>query len=78
MNAASGRVALTEREHEVLSLLAGGKSSKDIARNLGISISGANFHILNAMKKLGAINRTHAVARAIFMGLLAEDPDTKV
>ncbi|EME71588.1 LuxR family transcriptional regulator [Paramagnetospirillum caucaseum] len=61
---------MTERERDVLRLIASGKSSKEIARHLGISIGGVNFHILNAMKKLGAATRAHAVARAIFLGLL--------
>lgn len=61
---------LTERERDVLQLIASGKSSKEIARHLGISVGGVNFHILNAMKKLGAATRAHAVARAIFLGLL--------
>ena len=61
---------LTERERDVLKLIASGKSSKEIARHLRISIGGVNFHILNAMKKLGAATRAHAVARAIFLGLL--------
>lgn len=64
---------LTERERDVLNLIACGNSSKEIARRLGISVGGANFHIHNAMKKLGAATRAHAVARAIFLGLLVED-----
>jgi len=63
---------LTERERDVLVLIASGKSSKEIARLLRISVGGANFHILNAMKKLGAATRAHAVARAIFLGLVVE------
>jgi DNA-binding CsgD family transcriptional regulator len=61
---------LTRREHDILQLIAGGMSSKEIARHLGISIGGVNFHILNVMKKLGAATRAHAVARAILLGLL--------
>lgn len=61
---------LTKREHDILQLIASGMSSKEIARHLGISIGGVNFHILNAMKKLGASTRAHAVARAIYLGML--------
>ncbi|MBI3445117.1 MAG: helix-turn-helix transcriptional regulator [Magnetospirillum sp.] len=61
---------LTERERDVLQLIASGKSSKEIARHLGIAVGGVNIHFLNAMKKLGAATRAHAVARSIFLGLL--------
>ncbi|CAA7623014.1 LuxR family transcriptional regulator (modular protein) [Magnetospirillum sp. SS-4] len=61
---------LTERERDVLLLVAYGKSSKEVARHLNISVGGANFHINNAMKKLGAATRAHAVALAIFRGIL--------
>lgn len=61
---------LTARERDVLLLIASGMSSKEIARHLGISIGGVNFHILKVMKKLGAATRAHAVARAIFSGML--------
>ena len=62
---------LTKRERDVLLLIARGNSSKEIARHLKISVGGANFHILNAMKKLGAATRAHAVATAIFQGILS-------
>ncbi|TAN63747.1 MAG: LuxR family transcriptional regulator [Magnetospirillum sp.] len=62
---------LTKRERDVLLLIARGKSSKEIARRLKISVGGTNFHVLNAMKKLGATTRAHAVADAIFRGLLS-------
>ncbi len=64
---------LTERERDVLLLVAYGKSSKEIARHLNISVGGANFHINNAMKKLGAATRAHAVALAIFQKILTAD-----
>ena len=68
---------LTRREREVLLLVARGGSSKEIARHLKISVGGANFHILNAMKKLGATTRAHAVADAIFRGLLSADMEVE-
>ncbi|MBF0169212.1 MAG: helix-turn-helix transcriptional regulator [Alphaproteobacteria bacterium] len=63
-------IALTEREKECLVFVARGKSSKEIGRNLGITTSCVNFHVLNAQRKLEAINRTHAVARAIAQKLI--------
>ncbi len=66
---------MTERERDVLQLIACGKSSKEIARHLNISVGGVNFHILNTMKKLDASTRAHAVARAIFKGLLVDTLD---
>ncbi|OAN54590.1 hypothetical protein A6A04_11725 [Paramagnetospirillum marisnigri] len=61
---------LTDRERDVLSLVSSGLSSKEIARHLSISVGGANFHINNAMKKLKASTRAHAVALAIFHGII--------
>lgn len=48
-----------------------GKSSWDISRILSISENTVNFHIKNAMRKLGTTSRTAAVAKAIGHGLIA-------
>jgi NarL family two-component system response regulator LiaR len=60
------RFDLTEREIEVLALLAEGLSNPQIAGRLSISRSTANFHVGNILSKLGAANRTEAahLARA--------------
>ena len=62
---------LTGREREVLSLSARGLTTRDVGTALGISISGVNFHIANACRKLGANNRTHATSLALAAGLIS-------
>ncbi len=63
-------IELTEREVQVLALLAGGASNKVIARSLGITPHTAKFHVASIVAKLGATGRTDAVARAMRTGLL--------
>lgn len=65
-----GEKALTPREHEVLSLLAHGASNKVIARELKISVHTAKFHVASVLAKLGARNRSDAVAIGIRRGLI--------
>jgi len=62
--------ALTEREREVLSLLAQGMPNKEIASHLVISERTAKFHVSSIMSKLGATNRTEAVTLAAQRGLI--------
>jgi DNA-binding NarL/FixJ family response regulator len=62
--------ALTERELEVLSLLAQGMPNKEIAAHLIISERTAKFHVSSIMGKLGATNRTEAVSLAAQRGLI--------
>ena len=61
---------LTEREREVLRLLAQGMPNKEIASHLVISERTAKFHVSSIMSKLGATNRTEAVAIAAQRGLI--------
>ncbi|SRR5581483_9857017 len=61
---------LTERELEVLRLLAQGMPNKEIAAQLVISERTAKFHVSSIMSKLGATNRTEAVALAAQRGLI--------
>ena len=56
--------ALTPRELDVLELLATGASNKEIARDLGISVHTAKFHVGSLMNKLDAVDRTEALAQA--------------
>ena len=63
-------VELTERELQVLALLAEGASNKSIARSLAITPHTAKFHVASIVAKLGATGRTEAVAKAMRMGLL--------
>ncbi len=62
--------ALTEREIEVLGLLAQGMPNKEIAVRLTISERTAKFHVSSIMGKLGATNRTEAVSLAAQRGLI--------
>jgi len=64
---------LTDREQEILSLLAGGARNRDIAEKLFISERTVKVHVSNLMGKLQARTRTEAVARAMQLGLLAPD-----
>jgi len=67
---ADGQAPLTERELEVLALLAEGASNKTIARRLGISVHTAKFHVGQLLDKLDATGRTDAVAHAARLGVL--------
>jgi DNA-binding CsgD family transcriptional regulator len=61
---------LTSREVEILRWTGDGKSSSEIADILTISDNTVNFHIKNAIKKLGTNNKTAAAVRAALSGLL--------
>jgi DNA-binding NarL/FixJ family response regulator len=61
---------LSPRESEVLSLLAHGASNKVIARTLKISVHTAKFHVASVLAKLGAHNRSDAVAIGIRRGMI--------
>jgi LuxR family maltose regulon positive regulatory protein len=61
---------LTERELEVLRLIAAGLSNREIARELVIAVSTVKSHINHLYGKLGVKNRTRAVARAQNLELL--------
>ena len=62
---------ITEREREVLALVAEGNSNKLIADRLGISERTVKNHLTYIMTKLGASDRTHAVVTAVRLGWLA-------
>jgi two-component system nitrate/nitrite response regulator NarL len=61
---------LTQREREVLRLLADGLRNEEIGRQLHIAAETARAHIRNAMRKLDADTRTHAVAMALRQSLI--------
>jgi DNA-binding NarL/FixJ family response regulator len=65
-----GDDALTEREIEVLSHIAGGNRNRDIAKRLFISEETVKVHIKHIMQKLDASDRTQAVAIAIRRGII--------
>jgi len=66
----TGAVALSERELEVLSLLAKGMTNKDVAAALFISRATVKTHIENLLRKLNANDRAAAVAEGFRRGLL--------
>lgn len=61
---------LTERQLDVLRLIAGGGSNKEIARELELSPATIKAHTAAAIAALGAANRTEAAMRAREMGLI--------
>ncbi|QLL10575.1 response regulator [Pseudomonas chlororaphis] len=74
-NAGSGGaqvVALTARERQVLGLVAGGFSNREIGEKLGITTGTAKAHVERVIGKLGAADRTQAAVRGIALGLVAQ------
>jgi DNA-binding NarL/FixJ family response regulator len=63
-------VGLTEREREVLRLMAGGLSNVEIAGELYLGIQTVKTHVGNVLAKLGARDRTQAVIRAYDSGFV--------
>jgi DNA-binding NarL/FixJ family response regulator len=63
--------ALTQRERDVLRLLADGHSNEEIGKRLFISPETVRTHVRKAMDKLGADTRTEAVAKALRQKLIA-------
>jgi LuxR family maltose regulon positive regulatory protein len=61
---------LSERELEVLGLLAVGRSNQQIAQELVVALDTAKKHVSHILDKLGVANRTQAVARARELQLL--------
>lgn len=65
---------LSPRESEVLEWAAKGKSTSEIAVILCLSGKSVDFHMEGCKRKLNVFNRTHAVAKAILLGLLKFEP----
>ncbi len=61
---------VSKREIECLRLTANGMTSEDIASSLGLSVHTANQYLTNSTHKLNAVNRIHAVAKALRSGLI--------
>src|SRR6202020_321856 len=61
---------LTDRELEVLRLLAAGRSNQRIAYELVVALDTVKKHVTHILGKLGAANRTEAVTRARQLGLI--------
>lgn len=66
---------LTERELEVVQLMAGGYSNREIAHALGTAEGTIKNHVSSILAKLGVRDRTRAVLKALEAGLLHRRPD---
>jgi DNA-binding NarL/FixJ family response regulator len=71
-----GATQLTLREHEVLQLIAMGKTNMEIGRCLFISEGTVKTHVNNILSKLGASDRTNAVVTGLRRGIIALEPAT--
>ena len=60
---------LTSREREVLVLLAEGRSNREIAAALSVTLATVKSHLVRIYAKLEASNRNEALARAVVLGL---------
>jgi DNA-binding NarL/FixJ family response regulator len=67
------RIRLSEREVEVLALVAKGLSNREIARVLGRAEETVKVHLKNVFDKLGVEDRTEAVTTAMQRGILHID-----
>ncbi len=70
MSPPRAKALLSPREKETLQWVAVGKSAWEISEILGIAEKSVEFHVENAKRKLGVFNRTHAVVKAIMLGLI--------
>lgn len=66
----AGHSSLTPREREVLAWVAQGKSAGEVAEILQIARRTVNEHVQTVVRKLAALNRTHAVAIAVRDGIV--------
>jgi two-component system NarL family response regulator len=69
-----GSPGLTARELDVLRLIVGGKSNKEIGKGLNISEATVKTHINNILSKLGVTDRTQATTMALQRGIVHLDP----
>jgi DNA-binding CsgD family transcriptional regulator/tetratricopeptide (TPR) repeat protein len=72
---AGADLGLTSRELEVLRLVAEGRSNRQVADALFISVKTASVHVSNILAKLGVASRVEAAAIAHRLGLFAGQPD---
>jgi ATP/maltotriose-dependent transcriptional regulator MalT len=70
-HAAIAALGLSQREVEVLGLLAEGCANKVVARRLGISPNTVKTHVARLFEKLEVASRTQAIARARELGVVA-------
>lgn len=65
---------LTDREREVLALIASGRTNRDIAAELGITVKTVERHVTHIYRKLDAGGRADATRSAIALGLTTPEP----
>jgi NarL family two-component system response regulator LiaR len=73
VRAPEGPEELTEREAEVLQLVARGKANKQIASDLFVSEKTVKAHVSSILMKLGVQSRTQAALHAVRTGLVSVD-----
>src|SRR5215831_16734131 len=69
---------ISEREREILRLVAMGATNQQIAHQLNISINTVKVHLRNIFGKIGAASRTEATVYAIQQGLVTLDRSPEV
>jgi DNA-binding CsgD family transcriptional regulator len=69
-DAALASLGITNREYEVLTHIAGGRSNKEIARELGVSPNTVKTQLSSLYGKLDAVRRTEAVGKARDLSLI--------
>jgi DNA-binding CsgD family transcriptional regulator len=70
-------VDLTQRELEVLRLVASGRTNRELGRQLWVTTQTVKFHLSNIYRKLGVANRAEAAQWAQAHGLIEEAPDPR-
>jgi DNA-binding NarL/FixJ family response regulator len=73
----ASRQSLTERELQVLTMLAHGGTSKEIAHDLVLSVKTVENHRARILEKLDAVNTAAAIGRAYELGLMKEPPSRR-
>lgn len=68
---------ITKREEEVLQLIAEGLSTTEVASSLFISVKTVKNHLASVYQKLDSHDRTQAVVRAVKMGIIRLEPDSR-
>jgi DNA-binding NarL/FixJ family response regulator len=63
---------LTERETQILELVAEGHSNGELATILGVALQTVKYHLSNVYRKLGVSNRTQAARQAQLLGLISD------
>jgi DNA-binding CsgD family transcriptional regulator len=61
---------LTNRERQVIALASHGKTTPEIAQEMGVGPETVKSHVKNARRKIGAATRAHAVAKCLRAGVI--------